>query len=224
MCGRQFRYKYNLAVIERPPIQLKNRLGDIKVAMPNWSFCRALILSTPSIVNKIKGSAPQAELFSKGVDPVKNLFLTTSQEYPQGKTRFDRKRVELIYWKKRWTLFERICEKIECLKNPATDETLNTFVLLRSDGDGWLSKSDKENLTASDDSSERSFTPNASSSFQVLDFLIHSEANSVRDYGNISFVPDIKEDKPVIGAPTETVKTLGIKCKKLGSTSWKRVR
>nr|CAI5867518.1 unnamed protein product [Callosobruchus analis] len=105
--------------------------------------------------------------------------------------------------------------KNQSLENPATAKKPDTFIPLTCDGDGWLSESDKENLVDSDDASERSSITDASSSFQAPDFLIHPEANRVRDYENISFAPDIKEDEPVIGAPTETVKALGINVKNL---------
>lgn len=52
---------------------------DFKVQMLEWDFCRALIISLPSIVNKIKGSVGQAQIFLEAIKPSKNLFISRKQ-------------------------------------------------------------------------------------------------------------------------------------------------
>lgn len=49
---------------------------SFKVTMLEWSFCRALIISPPAIANKIRGSAAQAEIFIRALDPIKHLFVS----------------------------------------------------------------------------------------------------------------------------------------------------
>lgn len=47
---------------------------DFKVSMLNWSFCRALIMSPPMLVNKLKRSVSQAKIFLHAIRPVKLVF------------------------------------------------------------------------------------------------------------------------------------------------------
>ncbi|KAH0540398.1 hypothetical protein KQX54_017019 [Cotesia glomerata] len=44
--------------------------------MLRWSFSRALIMSSPCLVNKLKGTAAQAEIFLHAVQPVKDLCIS----------------------------------------------------------------------------------------------------------------------------------------------------
>lgn len=52
---------------------------DYKVEMLNMAFCRALIMSPPAVVNKIKGSAAQAEIFLHALKPLKEHFISRKQ-------------------------------------------------------------------------------------------------------------------------------------------------
>lgn len=49
---------------------------DYKVNMLRWSFCRGLIISPPSLLNKLNGSAAQAEIFLHAVAPIKHLCVS----------------------------------------------------------------------------------------------------------------------------------------------------
>ncbi|XP_044577014.1 uncharacterized protein LOC123260124 [Cotesia glomerata] len=66
---------FNPGTVDLPEKQYR----DLNVSMLNWSFCRALIMSPPALVNKLKGSLGQAEIFLHAVEPVKPLCISRLQ-------------------------------------------------------------------------------------------------------------------------------------------------
>lgn len=66
---------FNPSIQDLPERQYR----DFKVEMLNWGFCRALIMSPPAVVNKVKGSVSQAELFLHALKPLKEHFISRKQ-------------------------------------------------------------------------------------------------------------------------------------------------
>lgn len=64
-----------------PSIQTlpEKQFRDMKVKMLGWALCRALIISPPAILNRIKGSSGQGAIFLTAVSPIKDMLLTRKQ-------------------------------------------------------------------------------------------------------------------------------------------------
>lgn len=210
---------------------------EIKVSMLRWSLCRALIISPPCIVNKIKGTAAQAEIFINAIQPMRHAILTRmdvcrqlgresegddhQEEVPAKRCRLDKLEEKVD------NLFELIHQKVGLLKNLNTPRqrptSVNSEWSVRDVGEA-SSGSDVENIDPYGDNSEGASDIDTGTAFHVPELELKDNwPNSVQTK-DISFAPEVREDGPLIPAPSESIRCQGVACQKLGSTSWNKIR
>lgn len=230
---------FNPSAVDLPEKQYR----DFKVNMLRWSFCRALIISPPCLVNKVKGSAAQAEIFLHAAQSVKPLCISrkaaaeelkpekgvgdedsedTETEDPQNRSR---KRsaggTEMIGAKRsRYVVLEEQMNNIFSILMEKIDDLKENRRNNREenglddDGDGQ-SQSDSQSDSEDDRSAISNWTPPG---------LEDPPVKHANDLEALSLVPQVKEKEPTIPPPSEIIKEQGISCQKLGSASWNKIR
>ncbi|XP_012269133.2 uncharacterized protein LOC105693654 [Athalia rosae] len=214
---------------------------DYKVEMLNWALCRALIMSPPSITNKLKGSIGQAELFQQAIKPVKHLCVSRRSAAEELKLEAEGsnmeeaeeeslpprkrhsaspgsigslpKRSRVAFLENRMDeMFSILCEKIEKLKKPEVHP-------LSYESD--VSMSEKENLGSEDSESIASGIESQGSAAWKAPSFEHSQGG---DLDALALTPQVKESEPSIPVPTPEIKAQGLSCQKLGTPNWNKIR
>lgn len=227
---------FNPGAVDLPEKQYR----DLKVSMLNWSFCRALIMSPPALVNKLKGSIRQAEIFLHAIEPVKALCLSRKQAAERLRPEESEDELEL--------------ENVHPgnLKRPASGPGGDVSVVKRSkmaalqdqmnhmfeivmgkiqkieqhekEKGGGESSGDEEGSEISSESYSDDDSRSLVSTVWVPPAMEDPPAKPVNDLDALSLVPQVKEKEPAIPAPAPEIKAQGISCQKLGSTSWNKIR
>lgn len=210
---------FNPSAVDLPEKQYR----DIKVKMLRWSFCRALIISPPCLVNKLRGTAAQAEIFLHAVKPVKHLFISrklaaqelrraTGEEVEKEETiepPSKRFRYEVLE-EKMHEMFNTLMEKFDKVKE-------NRCV---SERDWDFSEDDGE----SEDDHDSISGIHSTGSARTPPKIEESPIESANDLEALSMDPQVKEREPVIPPPSADIKVHRISCQKLGSSSWNKIR
>lgn len=233
---------FNPSAVDLPEKQYR----DLKVSMLNWSFCRALIMSPPALVNKLKGSVGRAEIFLHAIESVKPLCISRKRAAellrPQGADSDSdeendssralkrpgehlsqdapgpkRSKVTELQDEMRH-MFGIVMEKIQNMEQRGHRRGVEEM----SEDDDY-SDNDSEH---SGDSSEsvlpgQDWTPPA---FEEPSVVSGTPVTPVNDLEALSFAPQVKEKEPTIPPPAENIKAQGIQCQKFGSSGWSRIR
>ncbi|KAL4719227.1 hypothetical protein ACJJTC_006921 [Scirpophaga incertulas] len=210
---------------------------ELKVSMLKWALCRALIISPLSIVNRVKGSVAQAEIFLSAIRPLRNFILTRREVcrllHPETEEEDEssvepeftpkRSRVDLLEDKVE-KLFGQLNKKIDALRNPSarqqptTTSTSSTNLHL-SDRSDEENDSGAENIYPSEED-----LSDLETSFHAPELEFKNCPSSSKKVVDITFAPEVKVDDPPIPAPSELIKAQGIACQKLGSSDWNKIR
>lgn len=203
--------------------------------MLKWALCRALIISPPSIVNRIKGTAAYAEIFVNAIEPMRRLILTRMEvcrqlrqpseeeeeeedleERPAKRSRLEKLEEKVD------SLFQKLYHKIESLKS---NSVIDQSEAHSSANTGFLSHNDYESDIENEDPLEDGGASDTDepSVFQVPTFNLGDEPGGSASK-DISFTPNVKEDDPLVSTQSETLKIQGVACQKLGSSSWNRIK
>ncbi|KAL4720276.1 hypothetical protein ACJJTC_001383 [Scirpophaga incertulas] len=200
---------------------------DIKVKMLDWEFTRALIISPPSVANKVRGSAAQAELFIRAIEALRPSLIARpeadrilsgvdsdserrARKRSSSSSSFNPKRSKVDELEQKMdNMFSVLMEKIESLQsdNRSMQDEM-------SDPDD----SDKENYPFYTDSVSEATTWKA----PPLDPALEIEQEEDMDV--LDFRPRVKEAEPPIPEPLPHIKLEGIECQRLGKEGWSRLR
>lgn len=190
-----------------------------KSVMLCWPFCKALITSPPALVNKIRGSVVEAKLFVQSLKPMKHLLTSWTvaarelnrkekseqpdqQDNPEEEPPVKRACLNALE-NKMTSMFELLVEKIDGISRQNVQKSESSD--MNDDG--------SEDLEESEDEFE-------SEDILNLDRSKVSELNQPLP----SWEPCVEESEPQIPEPKAALREQGIKCQKLGSTSWNRIR
>ncbi|XP_011309354.1 uncharacterized protein [Fopius arisanus] len=189
---------------------------EYKIKMINWDFCRALITSPPAVVNRLRGSRAQTEIFAGFLKPLKNLLVSRveadqalrqaaggtiveeeSEDEPQSK----RARLEALE-NRMDMMFKILCEKKERKCVDAASDKENSF-----------------SASASEDSSEEE------GSWTAPDMGWSEQPHlSESGDGDLVLIPQVKVCEPPIPEPDSKIKADGLACQKLGTAAWNQIK
>ncbi|XP_063981848.1 uncharacterized protein LOC135164959 [Diachasmimorpha longicaudata] len=188
-----------------------------KKAMLAWPFCRALILSPPSLVNKVRGSIREAQKFVQSLATIRHLLTpwamaatelqrlsgTGSQlealEESEESEEPPVKRSCLEALENRMTsMFNILYEKID---NQATQCPTSPQSLEGSSSDEWEG------------------APEESESEQD-----RKSSSGLETTQRLAWDPLVKECERPIPEPKSAIRAQGIRCQKLGSSAWNKIR
>lgn len=220
---------FNPSIEDLPEKQYR----DFKVEMLNWAFCRALIMSPPAIVNKIKGSASQAEVFLHALKPLKEFFVSRKQAAdllkptissseeeqdendPPNDLTGKRKGSDLQGNPSKRSRISMVEERMENMFQVLLDKIEN-----RNAENEWSDGS-------ADDSDDDSVSEQEVSVDPVgweAPALMPTQEKPTVNLKALELVPQVKESAPTVPPPDPEIKAQGLECQKLGTPNWNRIR
>ncbi|XP_074113716.1 uncharacterized protein LOC141536849 isoform X1 [Cotesia typhae] len=234
---------FNPEAVDLPEKQYK----DLKISMLNWSFCRALIMSPPALVNKLKGSVRQAEIFLHVIEPVKSLCISRIQAAEKLRQQVEESQSENYQGVKRLSQDTGNHSVVERSKVAALQDEMNHMFEIvfekiqkieqkgKKRGREESSKEEEEFESSSEPSSDddshsiisSAWTPPVMEDPRInrpISQPINPPVKPMNDLEALSFNPQVKEKESLIPPPTSEIKVQGIDCQKLGSASWNTMR
>ncbi|KAJ2940382.1 hypothetical protein O0L34_g59 [Tuta absoluta] len=200
---------------------------DIRVKLLDWSFTRSLILGSPAIANRVRGSAARTEFFKESVSCLKPLLLTQREaNLTLSGTNLEGK---ALGRKRRSTS----CLSSDSQSKKSRDDELehkvdNMFAIMmenyskvieRLDGLAKGPVSPPHSIEMEEEVDEEGEIEGSSDSEWQAPPL---------EYGweteELDFRPKVKEAEPMIPEPSPEVLEEGIECQRLGTKKWSRIR
>ncbi|XP_044580459.1 uncharacterized protein LOC123267486 [Cotesia glomerata] len=209
---------------------------DFKVEMLNWAFCRALIMSPPAVVNKIKGSASQAEIFLHALKPLKDQFISrkqaadllrpeeeTSEEEQNENEPLDgaagKRRIPMPNNPAKRSRIAQLEERMENMFHVLLDKIEN-----KNAENEWSVGSSEESDGESLSDGDPTIDQIADATAWKAPELMPTQEKQPVSLEALALVPQVKESAPAVPPPAPEIKAQGLECQKLGTASWNRIR